>query len=87
MSLKYEPSSEPLHISAKWLFLDCELYRSVQLSTPEEKDIHARYLKVCHSPRWRQPSSQFKNNLLAEMWSGSQEGSYFRLINCCITQL
>ena len=21
MSLKYEPSSEPLHISAKWLFL------------------------------------------------------------------
>ena len=22
MSLKYEPSSEPLHISAKWLFLN-----------------------------------------------------------------
>jgi len=28
MSLKYEPSSEPLHISAKWLFLNRELYRA-----------------------------------------------------------
>ena len=25
MSLEYEPSSEPLHISAKWLFLNLEL--------------------------------------------------------------
>jgi len=25
MSLKYEPSSEPLHISAKWLFLNLEV--------------------------------------------------------------
>jgi len=31
MSLKYEPSSEPLHNSAKWLFLNRELYRTVQL--------------------------------------------------------
>ena len=30
--LKYKPSSEPLHISAKKLFLDGELNRSVQLS-------------------------------------------------------
>ena len=28
MSLKYEPSSEPLHISAKELFLNRELYRT-----------------------------------------------------------
>ena len=28
MSLKYEPASEPLHISAKWLFLNRELYLS-----------------------------------------------------------
>ena len=32
-------------------------------------------------------SSQFKNNCLAEMWSGSEEGSYLRLIDGCITQL
>ena len=31
MSLKYEPSSEPLHISAKWLFLNSERYLSVQV--------------------------------------------------------
>jgi len=30
MSLKYEPASEPLHIYAKKLFLNRELYRSVQ---------------------------------------------------------
>jgi hypothetical protein len=28
-----------------------------------------------------------ENNYLAEMWSGSEEGSYLRLIDCCITQL
>ena len=32
-------------------------------------------------------SSQFKNNFFAEMWSGSEEGPYSRLIDCCITQL
>ena len=31
--------------------------------------------------------SQFKGNCSAEMWSGSEEGSYVRLIDCCITQL
>ena len=30
MSLKYEPSSEPLHISAKWLFLNCPRYCRTQ---------------------------------------------------------
>jgi hypothetical protein len=24
---------------------------------------------------------------IAEMWSGFEEGSYLRLIDCCITQL
>ena len=34
MSLKYEPSSEPLHISAEQLFLSWELYRRlVQANT------------------------------------------------------
>ena len=32
-------------------------------------------------------SSQFKNNYFAEMWNGSQEGSYLWLIDWCITQL
>ena len=33
------------------------------------------------------PPPQFKNNFSAEMWSGSEEGSYLRLIDGCITQL
>ena len=28
-----------------------------------------------------------KNNFLAEMWSGSEDCLYLRLIDCCITQL
>ena len=32
-------------------------------------------------------SSQSKNNCLAELWSGSEEGSYLSLIGRCITQL
>ena len=32
-------------------------------------------------------SSRFKNNCLAEMWSGSEEGSCLRLIDSCTTQL
>jgi len=32
-------------------------------------------------------SSQFKNNYFTEMCSGSEEGSYLRLIDVCITQL
>ena len=31
MSLVYEPSSEPLHISAKDMFFNRELYQTVQL--------------------------------------------------------
>ena len=31
--------------------------------------------------------SQFKNNYYTEMCSGSEEGSYLRLIDFCITQL
>ena len=30
--------------------------------------------------------SQFKGNCSAEMWSGSEEGSYVRLIDYCVTQ-
>ena len=31
--------------------------------------------------------SKLENDCLASIWSGSEEGSYFRLIHCCITQL
>jgi hypothetical protein len=30
---------------------------------------------------------QFKNNYFAEMCSGSEEGSYLRLVDFCITEL
>ena len=32
-------------------------------------------------------SSQFKNNDFTEMCSGSEEGSYLRFVDFCITQL
>jgi len=32
-------------------------------------------------------NSQFENNYFTEMCSGSEEGSYLRLIDWCITQL
>jgi len=32
-------------------------------------------------------SSQFKNNYFTEMYSGSEAGSYLRLIDFCITKL
>ena len=31
------------------------------------------------------PSSRFKNNYFAKLWSGSEEDSYLRLIDFCIT--
>ena len=53
MSLKYEPSSEPLHISGGW-HLDWRRAHNVEAML---------------------------------MCSGSQAGSYLRLIDFCITQL
>ena len=35
----------------------------------------------------RVEEAQFKNNYFAEMCSGSEEGSYLRLIDLCFTQL
>ena len=54
MSLRYEPASEPLHISVK--------YKMVQRNT-------------------RGISSTRSNNYFTEMWSGSEAGSYSRLID------
>ena len=35
----------------------------------------------------RTERKQIRNNCSAEMWSGSDEGSYLRFIDFCITQL
>ena len=40
--------------------------------------------RTCVTKRY---SSQFKNSCWAEMWSGSEEGSFLRLVDRCITQL
>jgi hypothetical protein len=32
-------------------------------------------------------AGQSYNNCSAEMWSGSEEGSYLRIIDCCLSQL
>ena len=65
-SLKYEPSSELLLITAK------------QLSQIE--NCTQRYLLACLRFRIEQQCS-------AVMRSSSEEGSYLRLVDCCITQL
>jgi len=41
MSLKYEPSSEPLHISAKWLFLNGFAHQVVCNIKVETQDLAA----------------------------------------------
>ena len=56
-------------------------YRFIQWKL---RQVLAKPLNACHSQRY---NSQFKNNYLAEMWSGSEEGSFFMLIDCCSTQL
>ena len=40
--------------------------------------------------RGTEPAHQgthFYHKYLAEMWNGSEEGSYSRLVDCCITQV
>ena len=46
----------------------------------EPRHVHRHHARPCHH-------SQFKNNYFAEMRSGSKVGSYFRLMDFCITQL
>ena len=50
-----------------------------------EKETVARRLKTAN--RQLKVCSQFKNIYFAEMCSGSEAGSYLRLMDCCITQL
>ena len=49
-------------------------------------------LVYTEQPDWKIPLTENgtplpKNNYFAEMCSGSEEGSYLRLIDLCITQL
>jgi len=39
------------------------------------------------APHAATPRSQFQDNYFSEMRGGSEEGSYLRLIDLCITQL
>ena len=52
MSIKYEPSSELLHVSAKWLFLNREVYTLPEYSTL------AKTVPNCHG-RWTQGVTKF----------------------------
>jgi len=69
----------------------------VRVDGPKRPNQRSRLLCVCSHARkvwashmlWSFFDSNlpFKNNCLAQIWSGSEEGSYLRLIDCCITQL
>ena len=79
ISLKYEPSSEPLHISAKYLrtcFRVRVLGSGFQVSGSEFR-----------VPNCGFQVSWFNSNYFTEISSGSEEGSYLRLIDFFITQL
>ena len=49
VSLKYEPSSEPLHVSAKQLFLPVGLDANAAVEVEEVREFHARqHAQVVH---------------------------------------
>ena len=41
--------------------------------------------RPCANPVWNKPCVE--DTSLAEMWSGSEEGSYLGLLDCCNTQV
>jgi len=71
-----------MHIRIMGLgFRDCCL---AAVRAPRDVDVQQqRYARLCHLP----PSNRFKNKYFTEMCSGSEEGTYVRLIDLCITQL
>jgi hypothetical protein len=50
VGLKYEPSSEPLHIFTQKLFLSSEVYRSVQAIIDERDDLKEELIFPLLSP-------------------------------------
>jgi len=67
MSLKYEPASEPLHISVNGGDIGDDDFVEARQHLPN------RIFSM--------------NNHFTEICSGSEAGSYLRLIDSCITQL
>ena len=74
------------HVQGAGWFVDRVIIQSLEVS---EGDVRGRSLgselvfpcmRSCHPRR-------FQNNNFAELGSGSEEGSYLRLIGFCITQL
>ena len=72
--------------------LGVSLNSRLESNKERERDWHVRV--HCERPCVVRPglgtdrySSQFENNYFTEMCSGSEAGSYLRLIDCCITQL
>jgi len=72
--------------------MECQAAAEVAKDASSERDALtfvrrpiARNSENCAASRWR-GGSQFKNNYFVEMRSGSEEGSYLRLIDLCITQ-
>ena len=69
-----------------------ETHETPVLITPfsEKTETHGVFSEkgVVSTPRAaRAMRPQFKNNYLAEMWSGPEKGSYLGLVDCCITEL
>ena len=74
-SLKYEPASEPLHISVKYLAAPRQRTSSGATSPTRHRSAVSPYRDpTC-------PSFGVENNYLTEMCSGSGAGSYLRLID------
>ena len=87
VSLKYEPSSEPLHISdgVRDLVGSFEHSHGDHLARNGILLLHTRHKTVSLSAPER--AAHGGNNDFTEMCSGFEAGSYLMLIDFCITQL
>ena len=74
-NLRREVGDKPESPEALW-------HLAPQLARAVGDAQHVHLLDHCFAVQ----DSGFQNSL-AEMWSCSEEGSYLRLIDCCITQL
>jgi len=93
MSLKYEPASEPLTFpltflqgrkQGLWEVMPTYEVAGASGGFPEEEPYFPSVTQVSSPKPY---ASGFKNNHSTEMCSGSEEGSYLRRIDFCITQL
>ena len=68
--------SKNIKVTALFPNFDCLIPKDGR-GRPGEQPIHVHLLS----------GVAFKNNCLAEMWSGSKESLYVSPIDCCITQI